>query len=178
MNSRYAVAAALLGAACVTWSAVPLPGVFAGWVLAAAAACTALGAARLWLGAPSEPAGWPSTGERLLRALARLARGLPWAELTVVAVLVLEALHHSRPWHTAVLGAALLAYLLAVHLAESGARPAVLRPQVPLLTAGLGLLVLAAGAAVLPAVRGSAAGLMAIAAGAAAIAVAATALRA
>ena len=36
------------------------------------------------------------------------------------------------------LGVALLAYLFAVHLAESRAGLAVLRPQVPLLAVGLG----------------------------------------
>jgi hypothetical protein len=63
---------------------------------------------------------------------------------------VLEALHPARPWHTGVLGLALLAYLLAVHLAESGARPVVLWPQLPVIAAGLGLLALAVGAASLP----------------------------
>ena len=63
---------------------------------------------------------------------------------------MLEALHRSRAWHTGLLGAALLAYLFAVHLAESRARLAVLRPQAPLIAAGLGLLALAAGAAALP----------------------------
>jgi hypothetical protein len=46
---------------------------------------------------------------------------------------------------------ALLGYLLAVHLAETGAQPAVLRPQLPLLAAGLALAALAVGAAALPA---------------------------
>jgi hypothetical protein len=175
-GNRNAVAAALLGAACVTWSAIPLPGLLATWVLAAAAACAALGAARLWLGAPAEPARIPGPAERAAQTLAGLLRAAPWAEATVVAVLVLEALHPSRPWYTAFLGAALLAYLLAVHLAESRARLGVLRPQAPLLAAGLGLLVLAAGAAMLPAVTGSAAGLMAVAAAVAAIAVGGAAL--
>ena len=49
-------------------------------------------------------------------------------------------LHRSQPWHTAVLGAALMAYLLAVHLAETDASPAVLRPQVQVLAVGAGLL--------------------------------------
>jgi hypothetical protein len=87
-------------------------------------------------------------------------------------VLVLEGLHRSRPWHTGLLGAALLAYLLAVHLAESRARLAVLRPQAPLIAAGLGLLALAAGAAALPAETGSAASLMAVLAALAAVVVA------
>ena len=89
-----------------------------------------------------------------------------------VAVLVLEALHRSPPWHTGVLGAALLGYLFASHLAESRARPAVLRPQVPLIAAGLGLLALAVGAAALPSGTGSAAEVLALLAAVAAIAVA------
>ena len=79
----------------------------------------------------------------------------------------------SRPWHTGLLGAALLAYLFAVHLAESRAGLAVLRPQAPLIAAGLGLLALAAGAATLPAATGTAADLMAVLAALAAVAVAA-----
>jgi hypothetical protein len=63
-----------------------------------------------------------------------------------------------------------------VHLAESRARLTVLRPQVPLLAAGLGLLALAVGAATLPAVTGSAADLMAMLAALAAIAVGGLAL--
>ena len=53
--------------------------------------------------------------------------------------------------HTAMLGAALIAYLLAAHLAESGASPRMLRPQVRVLTLGAGLLALGAGAGMLPA---------------------------
>jgi peptidoglycan/LPS O-acetylase OafA/YrhL len=60
-------------------------------------------------------------------------------------------LHRSRPWHTAILGAALLAYLLATHLAESDAAPGALRPQARVLAVGAGLLALGAGAGMLPA---------------------------
>ena len=49
------------------------------------------------------------------------------------------------------LGAALIAYLLATHLAESGASPGALRPQVRVLALGAGLLALGAGAAMVPA---------------------------
>ena len=58
----------------------------------------------------------------------------------------------SRPWHTAILGAALVAYLLATHLAESGASPRALRPQRRVLAAGVVLLALGAGAGMLPAI--------------------------
>jgi hypothetical protein len=174
--ARSAFAAGLLGAACVIGAAIPLSGALEAAAGLAAAACTVLGTIRLWLGAPAEVAGFAGPVARIGSGLAALVRAAPWAEATVVAVLVLEALHPSRPWHTALLGAALLAYLLAVHLAESRGRLAALRPQAPLLAAGLGLLVLAACAAVLPAATGSAAGLMAVLAALAAVAVGCLAL--
>jgi hypothetical protein len=90
-----------------------------------------------------------------------------------IAVLVLEALHPARPWHTVVLGVAVLGFLLALHLAESAAGPAVLRPQLPLIAAGLGLAAVSAGAALLPA-AGS--GWLTVVAAAAAVLVAALAL--
>jgi hypothetical protein len=78
-------------------------------------------------------------------------RRVPWEEGALLAIVWLEVLHRSPPWHTAVLGAALIAYLLAVHLAETDASPAVLRPQVQVLAVGAGLLALGAGAGMLPA---------------------------
>jgi hypothetical protein len=176
-----AAAAGLLGAACVAWSAIPLHGTGAvgGVLLAAAIACALLGTARLGLGPESaEPPGFLNPLARAARVGADLTRAVPWAEGLVVAALVLEALHRSRPpWHTGLLGAALVAYLFAVHLAESRARPAVLRPQLPLIAAGLGLLALATAAAALPAATGSAAELMAVLAALAAIAVGGLAVR-
>jgi len=179
--ARTAAAAGLLAAACVAWSAIPLHGTGAvsGVLLAAAIACAVLGTARLGLGPESaEPPGFLNPLARAARVGADLTRAVPWAEGLVVAALVLEALHRSPPWHTGLLGAALVAYLFAVHLAESGARPAVLRPQLPLIAAGLGLLALATAAAALPAATGSAAELMAVLAALAAIAVAGLAVRA
>jgi hypothetical protein len=67
-----------------------------------------------------------------------------------IAAAALEALHPAKAWHTGVLGVALLGYLFAVHLAETGAGPRVLRPQLGLLAAGVGLMALAVGAAALP----------------------------
>ena len=177
-TARSATAAGLLAAVCVAWSAIPLtPGNFGIAMLAAAIACAVLSAARLALGA--SPAGYVALLDPVVRAarsLADLARVSPWAEGMVVAVLVLEALHRSRPWHTGLLGLALLAYLFATHLAETRARPSVLRPQAPLMAAGLGLLALAVGAAILPAGTGSTAGLIAVLAALAAIVVGALAL--
>jgi hypothetical protein len=76
---------------------------------------------------------------------------VPWEEGAVIAIVWLEVLHSSRPWPTAFLGAALIAYLLATHLAESGASPGILRPQARVLAAGVVLLALGAGAGMLPA---------------------------
>ena len=173
-RDRATGAAGLLAAACVVWSASPLSGTghVGPVLLAAAAACAAASVAQLALGPdPGDSLVYLNPVLRAVRMLADLVRRWPWAEGLVIAALVLEALHRSRPWHTGLLGAALLAYLLAVHLAESRARLAVLRPQAPLLAAGLGLLALAAGAAMLPAATGSAADLMAVLAALAAIAV-------
>jgi hypothetical protein len=176
--ARSASAAALLAAACVAWSATPLTAGGVGTaLLAAAIACAVLSAARLALGpVRAESAAFLNSVARAERSLADLSHGLPWAEGMVVAVLVLEALHRSRPLHTGLLGAALLAYLFATHLAETRARPSVLRPQAPLIAAGLGLLALAAGAAALPAGTGSTADLIAVLAALAAIVVGALAL--
>jgi hypothetical protein len=82
----------------------------------------------------------------------RILRMAPWEEGTTVAVLWLEVLHPARPWHTAVLGAALIAYLLATHLAESGTSPGVFRPYARVLALGAVLLALGAGAAMVPTV--------------------------
>ena len=81
-----------------------------------------------------------------------LLRTLAWEETAVAATLWLEVQHPIRPWHTAALGAALLGYLLATHIAESGAdATALLRPQARLFVAGACLLALGAGFAMIPA---------------------------
>jgi len=88
--------------------------------------------------------------DQVAQWLTGLVTILPWAELLIVAVLVLEVLHASRPWHTALLGVALTGYLLAVHLTETRARVSVLLAQLPLLCAGIALTALSVGAAALP----------------------------
>jgi hypothetical protein len=146
--------AALLGAGCVVWAAVPLvPKGIAGFALFLAIAGAVAGALRLALitvPVPEDSFLLPGALRTWLRVLEVLRR-VPWEEGAVVAVLWLEVLHASRPWHTAVLGAALIAYLLATHLAESGAPPRVLRPHSRVLAAGAVLLALGAGAGMLPA---------------------------
>jgi hypothetical protein len=179
-TARAAGAAGLLAAACVAWSATPLPAPrdLGRVLLVVAVACAALSVVRLLLGAaPRDSLSYLNPVLHAALELADLVRRVPWAEGLVLAVLVLEALHPSRPWPTGLLGVALVAYLLAVHLAESRARPAVLRPQAPLLAAGLGLLALAVAAAMLPAETGTAAELMAVLAAVAAVAVAGLALQ-
>ena len=149
--------AALLGAGCVVWavsgSAPVAHKPWAAFALFLAIAGVAAGALRLALIAvpvPEDSFLLPGALRAWLRLLETL-RQVPWEEGAVAAVLWLEVLHPSRPWHTAVLGAALIAYLLATHLAESGSRPGVLPPHTQVLAAGAVLLALGAGAGMLPA---------------------------
>ena len=147
-------AASLLAGACVAWAAIPLrPTGLAALALFLAAGAAALGVLRLALASVAAPAETFASGpERVWARFLRLLRLLPGEEVAVLAVLWLEVQHPARPWHTAVLGAALVAYLLAVHLDESRARPGALRRQAPLLAVGAGLLAAGAGAAMIPAV--------------------------
>lgn len=148
------IAAVLLGAGCVVWAAAPLvPKGSADFALFLAIAGVTAGALRLALivvPVPDDSFLLSGPVRAWLRVL-DLLRQVPWEEGAVVAVLWLEVLHSTRPWHTAVLGAALIAYLLATHLSESGALPAVLRPHARVLAAGAVLLALGAGAGMLPA---------------------------
>jgi hypothetical protein len=147
-------AAVLLGAGCVVWAAVPVHSGYAGFALFLAILGVAAGALRLALAAVPEPEDnylLPVPLRAWLKFLETL-RLVPWEEGALIAILWLEVLHPARPWHTAVLGAALIGYLLATHLAESGASPEALRPQVRVLAVGAGLIALGAGAGMVPAV--------------------------
>jgi hypothetical protein len=147
-------AAVLLGAGCLIWPALPaLHRGYATFVLVLAIAGVAAGGLRLALAAVPVPdeTYWPSPGVRAWRAFLDVMRQVPWEEGAVIGIAWLEVLHPSRPWHTAVLGAGLIAYLLVVHLAESDARLATLRPQARVLGLGAVLLALGAGAGMLPA---------------------------
>jgi hypothetical protein len=152
-RARMPVAAALLAAVTIAWAAFPVGGGKPGTraALVVAIICGLASVAHLVVG-DSQIGGdaFDSLLVRFAAQLAYLIRTLPWSEVMIIAILVLEALHHSRPWHTGLLGAALLAYLFATHLAETATRPGALRPQLPVIAAGLGLLVLAVGAAALP----------------------------
>jgi hypothetical protein len=173
-------AAALLGAGCTAWSAAPLPRAgLAGLALFLAVFCAAAGALRLALaGVPLPEASFLLPAP--LRAWIGFNQALrlpPWEEGAVLAIVWLEVVHPARPWHTAVLGAALVGYLLATHLAESGASPGALRPQSRVLALGAALLALGAGAAMLPAAGpGAGSALLRLVAAGALIAAAALAL--
>ena len=149
------VAPVLLGAGCIVWAAVPpAHSGYAGFALFLAILGVAAGVLRLALAAVPEPEeSYLLSGpvRAWLKFLGTL-RLVPWEEGALVAILWLEVLHPARPWHTAVLGVALIGYLLATHLAESGASPEALRPQIRVLAAGAGLLALGAGAGMIPAV--------------------------
>ena len=147
-------AAILLGVGCVVWATAPP--VHKGPVnltLFLAIGGVAGGALRLFLAGvpvPGDAFLLPAPAQAWLRFL-EILRRVPWEEGAVIGLVWLEVLHPSRPWHTAVLGAALVAYLLATHLAESDATIGTLRPQVRVLALGAGLLALGAGAGMLPA---------------------------
>ena len=178
------LAAVLLGAACVAWTAVPPRHTgLAALALVVSIIAVVAGALRLALADVPQPEDgfFPSAPVRTWLTFLAVLRGLPWEEIAVVALLWLEVQHPARtwsPWHTAALGFGLAAYLLAVHIAESGA-PAgrLLRRQAKLLLAGACLLALGAGFAMLPAVGpGAGSALLRVLAAAAVVAAAALVL--
>jgi hypothetical protein len=150
------LAAMLLAAACVAWTATPV--LHKGWAtfaLVVAIIAATASALRLALSDLPQPENdyFQPTPVRAWLMFLELLRALPWEEIVLVALLWLEVQHPSRPWYTAALGAGLVGYLLAVHIAESGASPSVLlRRQARVLAAGACLLALGAGIATLPAI--------------------------
>lgn len=149
------LAAMLLGAACLAWTATPLVRTgLAGTALVIAVIGVVAGALRLAFADIPQPEDQFLLSGYLRAWLTFLAvlRYLAWEETAVVAIIWLEIQHPARPWHTAVLGAGLLAYLLATHVAESSAQASpLLRRHAKLLVAGACLLALAAGLATVPA---------------------------
>ncbi len=148
---RTVAATALLAVIMISWAAYPLdtgrPGTRITLVVAIAAGVVAVAQVVLVTVPPRDSNAYDPFYLRHADGLLAFIRGIPWPEVLVVALLVLEALHRSKPWHTGILGVALLAYLFAVHLAETGARPSVLRAQLPVIAAGIGLLAVAVGVA-------------------------------
>jgi hypothetical protein len=172
-RGRQVAAAGLLGAACCAWAAWPLSGPLKIILLILAIVFVLADLLRLATAGQQfeQVDAFSSLASRTARAVYMAAATLPSAEAAAVAALILEAIHGSRPWHTGLLGAALVCYLIATHLAETRAHPRVLRPQLPALAAGLGLLVLGVGAALIPAAApGLASGLLRVLAAVAAIA--------
>jgi hypothetical protein len=175
------LAAVLLGAACVAWTAIPPRHTgLATLALVVSIIAVVAGALRLALADVPQPADgfFPSAPVRAWLTFLAVLRGPPWEEIAVVALLWLEVQHPARAWHTAALGFGLAAYLLAVHIAESGA-PAgrLLRRQAKVLLAGACLLALGAGFAMLPAAGpGAGSALLRVLAAAAVVAAAALVL--
>lgn len=164
----------LLTAALIVWADLPgQPGTGPRLALICAGVAGLAGLAQLALtGLPLAVDPVSSLPERSLAHLGLGLQTIPWAEVMIVAVLVLEVEHPARAWHTGLLGVALLGYLFAVHLTETGAPARVLRPQLPLLAAGVALLALAVGAAAVPALpSGSASAVVRVVAVAAAVVV-------
>ena len=172
-QARITLAVAVLAAGTVLWAVLPAASGRAGTkpvlvvagasaLLSVAQLAAAFAAARTEVMPRLDAAVYQSPLVSAVRQTAANILGLPWPQALIVAALALEALHPARPWHTAVLGVVLLAFLLTVHLAESGSGPRVLRPHLPLIAAGAGLAALSAGAAFLPA--GGSAWLAAVAA--------------
>ena len=170
------VAAILLGAACVAWTAIPPQhGGWPGVAHAVSIVAVTAGALRLALADLPQPPNdfFLAPPMRAWLTFLAVLRALPWEEIAVVALLWLEVQHPARPWYTAALGAGLTAYLLAVHIGESGASAGLLlRRQAKVLLAGACLLALGAGFATLPAVGGAAAALLRVLAAAAVVAAA------
>jgi hypothetical protein len=175
------LAAPLLGAACVVWTAIPpRDTALANLALAVSIIAVAASALRLALAEVPQPADvyFVSPALRSWLLFLRVLRTWPWEEIAVAAVAWLEVQHPARPWYTAALGFGLVAYLLAVHIAESGA-PAgrLLRRQAKVLLAGACLIALGAGFATLPAAGpGAGSALLRVLAAAAVVAAAALVL--
>jgi hypothetical protein len=175
------LAALLLGAACVGWTATPLRhSGLAGLALVVSIVAVTAGSLRLAvLEVPQPEDAYLVPGPvRAWLVFLAVLRLLPWEEIATVALIWLEVLHPARPWHTAALGAGLVAYLLATHIAESGAASGrLLRRQAKVLLAGACLLALGAGFAMLPATgAGAGSALLRVLAAVAVVAAAALAL--
>jgi hypothetical protein len=106
-----------------------------------------------------------------------MAQRAGWESVAVISMVVLEALHHSRPWHTAALALVVVSYLLAVNGAEQAVPVARWRGEVRLLVASLPIVAVATGVAMAPAAgAGATSGWLEVIAALAAIAAGAIAL--
>jgi hypothetical protein len=152
---RYILAVALLGATCTLWAAVPLHGTGAPGVLLllVAAICVAAGLLRLARKDTGQQERYVFPGA--LMALANSANDVllraGWETGAAVAVIVLEAIHPSRPWHSGLLAVLVTCYLLAVHQAETAIPAVVFKGQTRVLLTSLALVVVATAVAMVPA---------------------------
>jgi hypothetical protein len=183
--ARRYLAVALLSIGTALWAGLPLhragplgnPGFFL------ALGCAGFGVLRLLgeavlpnLPSRSEQPYLPVMSRAWINGVTALVT-VPWPQLLIVLAIGLEALHPRRPWHTAVLAAVLIGYLITLQLTESNSRLAVFRPQLPLIIAGLGLAAISIGAAALPSgAGGTGSGWLAVLAAVAAVIAAALAL--
>ena len=144
----------LLGTGCLAWSAIPLSGTGAPGVLAlvVAATCVYAGVLRLLRQGTGggEPAFVPSAWATWLDQAGSVLLRTGWESGAVVAMVVLEALHRSRPWHTGLLAVAVVGYLLAVHRAESALPSGSLRRQSRALVVSVALVAVTTGVAMVP----------------------------
>jgi hypothetical protein len=152
--TRYIVTVALLGAASVVWAAVPLKGTGAPGVilLLVSTICVAAGLLRLIRKDTGhrEKYVFPGPLMRLALSANDLLLRAGWETGAAVSIVVLEAMHPSRPWHTGLLAVLVVAYLLAVHRAESAVPAAVFQGQARVLLASLALVVVATAVATIP----------------------------
>lgn len=154
---RNIIAVVLLGAACVLWSAVPLGG--AGWaarpLLVVAGTCVLIGVLRLVRKDVDRKKQGLFAGAlvSLVVGADALLQELGWETGAALSVVVMEALHKSRPWHSGLLGVLLVCYLLVVHQAESALPTGVFRGQRKVLTTSLVLLIVVTGVAMVPSAR-------------------------
>lgn len=178
---RRILVVALLGAACTVWSAVPLGGT-GGWgvlLLVVASSCVVAGVFRLLLKDIAPPRGRLPMGlwAGLVDSTNAVLQGAAWEIGAALAVVVLEAVHGSRPWHTGLLAVLVVCYLLAVHQAESPVPVNLFRHHAKLLVISLFLVAVATGMAMVPSARsGALSGWLEVTAGLAAMTAGALAL--
>ena len=149
---RRIAVAALLGAASTAWSALPLTGTGAPGVLlvVVAGACVLAGVVRLLAHPAASRSRFSMAFWALLGTSGPTLRRAGPESVAAVSMVALEALHHSRPWHTGLMALVLVSYLLAVHEAESPVPAALWRQDARLLVVSVPLVVVATGVAMVP----------------------------
>lgn len=152
---RYVAIVALLGAACIAWAAAPLEGSGAPGVVLLIVASVGVAAGLLRLlrkdTGHREKYVFPGPFTNLVLSANDALLRVEWETGAAVAIVVLEAMHPSRPWHTGILAVAVACYLLAVHQAESAIPATVFRGQSRLLLTSMALVVVATAVASVPA---------------------------